>query len=310
MITAYTLQNHKIKAISPENQVNGNFVWVRSVAPEMDELNRLSELSNIPINELTESSEEEERPRLTKRRYMELIYSAPHMYKGEGLQTQEIYFYITRNMVITIEKERSRVLEKIEKKCRHNKIKFIFRSPGQFLFHALDEINDDFLTFIEKIATTVHSAKAEEMKKVDFRDLYTRSVTLAYFNQAIVANLEVLNQLKKSHHRTFTQQDRQNFAELYYDKLQVLDTEKIQREVIMNLIDIKTISSTEKLNLTIKRLTSLALLVAIPTLITSFYGMNIPLPFQEDPNAVWYIMILMIIPTGVLFGLMKYNDWI
>lgn len=310
MITAYSLQENKIRAVPPEELGNNRFTWVRSVSPDKEEVRKLAEISNIPIPELTESSEEDERPRLTKKRYMELIYSAPHIYKEEGLQTQEIYFYLAKNMVITIENERNKILEKIEKKCSKNRVKFLLRSPGKFLFHALDEINDDFLTFIDKTAATIESTKVADLKKINFVDLYARSITFAYFNQALVANLEVLNQLKKSHHRAFAAEDRQNFAELYYDKLQILDTEKIQRELIMNLIDIKTISSTEKLNLTIKRLTSLALLIAIPTLISSVYGMNIPLPMQNDPNAIYYLASLMVIPTLILFTLMKFYDWI
>ncbi|MFW6449817.1 MAG: magnesium transporter CorA family protein [Nanoarchaeota archaeon] len=310
MITAYTLSNNKIQALNPKELADGKLTWVRSVSPDENEIKKLAEISNIPIHELTESSQEDERPRLTKKRYMELIYSVPHIYKEEGLQTQEIYFYLAKNLVITIENEKTRVLEKIERKCKKNRAKFIFKSPGTFLFQALDEINDDFLAFIDKTATTIESTKITDLKKINFVDLYSKSITFAYFNQALVANLEVLNQLKKSHHRTFTSQDRQNFAELYYDKLQILDTEKIQRELIMNLIDIKTISSTEKLNLTIKRLTSLALLIAVPTLISSAYGMNVDLPLQNDPYAFYYLAGIMIIFSLGLFSVMKLYDWI
>ncbi|MGM5483155.1 MAG: magnesium transporter CorA family protein [Nanobdellota archaeon] len=310
MITAFSLKNNRIKQANPDELENTNLTWVRSIDPNQEEVKKLSKISNIPIPELTESSEEDERPRLTKKRYMELIYSAPHIYKEEGLQTQEIYFYLAKNMIITIEKESNKILEKLEVKCKKNKVKFLFKTPGKFLFHALDEINDEFLTFIDKTATTIESTKVKDLKKVNFADLYSKSITFAYFNQALVANLEVLNQLKKSHHRTFSTKDRQNFAELYYDKLQILDTEKIQRELVMNLIDIKTISSTEKLNLTIKRLTSLALLIAVPTLISSIYGMNITLPLENNPYAFFYLVGIMIISSISLFSIMKHYDWI
>lgn len=311
MIECYGINGkNRIKKLNIDNLPKKSLTWIRLYSPEKEELETVSEISNIPLKELIESSEEEERPRLTKKRYLEIIYSAPHYYRDEGLQTQEIYFYISKNLMITIAKEKSKILDKIEKKFSKNLGKFMLKSHGKFLFYALDSINDDFLFIIDKIAANIETLKTKDLSQVNLADLYSKSITSAYFNQSILANVEVLNQLRKSHYKNFANEDRQNFSELYYDKLQILDTEKIQRQLIMNLIDIQSISSTEKLNVTIKRLTSLALLIATPTLISSIYGMNINLPFQNHPNAFWILAIFMSIPTIMLWMLMKKNDWI
>ncbi len=310
MISAYAIEKNKIVHADLDNLPRRGLVWIRSLESDDEELGWLSKLSRIPLTELKESYEEYERPRLTKKAYIELIYHAPHIFKDEGLQTLEIYFYIIGRLVITIENERNAILDRIEGKCIKNTVRFMFKSPGIFLYHALDEINDNFLSIIDKISSNTEAIKKADLGRMSINELYSKSMTLAYFNQSILANLEVLNQLRKSYYKSFVEMDRKNFAELYFDKLQILDTEKIQRELIMNLIDIQAITSTEKLNMTMKRLTGLALLIAIPTLISSIYGMNINLPFQDHPNSFVFLSGFMIISTAVIMFIMRIFDWL
>lgn len=306
----YKLVKNRIKKIPFGKIDKKGIIWIRSVSPDAEELQHLISVSNIPLEELQETVEEEERPRLFKKNYIELIYAAPHLFKGEGLQTTEIYFYISNNLVITIEEEPNKILDKIEGKCKENLNRFMFESHGQFLFHVLDEINDEFLYRIERIAKNLDAFKVRDLTGMDLRKLFNANMASAYFNQAIIANLEVLNQLKKCHHKAFQAEDRANFNELYIDKLQILDTEKIQRELIMNLINIQSITSTERLNHTMKRLTGLALLIAVPTLVTSMYGMNIPLPFQDWEHSFGIIMGGTVILSFALLLFMHKMEWV
>lgn len=306
----FQLAHNAIKEVPEEKISKRGIAWIRSIAPDADEIQRLQKISGIPLEELQESIEEEERPRLSKKKYIELIYDAPHYYKGEGLQTMEVYFYLAKRLVITIEEEPSKVLTKIEAKCKENRSRFIFASQGAFLFHVLDEINDEFLVRIDRVSRNLDPLKRRELRNVDIDTLSQASITLAYFNQAILANVEVLSQLRKAHHKSITPEDRENFNELYVDKLQILDTEKVQRELVMHLINIQSIRSAERLNHTMKRLTGLALLIAVPTLVTSMYGMNIPLPFQDWEHSFAIIMGSTILVSLALLWFMHKKEWV
>lgn len=303
---AFSVVNGRVEEISHENISRKGTVWIRSTSPSGEELNLLQELSGIPLEEFQESIEEEERPRLSKKKYLEIIYDAPHVYRGEGLQTLELYFYVAGNLVITIEDEPNTIMNRIEAKIRDQT--FMFRSQGAFLFHVLDEINDEFLLRIDRVARRLDAIGKKEL--TDVTTLQEASSALAYFNQAVIANLEVLSQLRKTHHAAFTAEDRRNFNELYVDKLQILDTEKIQRELIMHLINIQSIRSSERLNRTMKRLTVFALLIAIPTLMTSMYGMNVPLPFQEHEYAFAFIAFGSISLSILLLWIMHRLEWV
>lgn len=307
---AFTITKGKTIAVPIDAIDPKQITWIRAIAPNEEELKQLVAISGVPIEELRESVEEEERPRLSKKKYLELIYDTPHTFRNEGLQTMEVYFYISGKLVITIEEEPARVLSKIEEKIVQGRKNFLFKNQGQFLFQVLDEINDDFLNQIERVARKLSRLRKDALTVPDIDSLSDTNVTFSYFNQAIIANLEVLNQLRKCHHAAFVPADRASFNELYVDKLQILDTEKIQRELVMHLISIQSIRSAERLNHTMKRLTAFALLVMIPTLITGMYGMNVPLPFQNHPHSFAIIMGGTVAISLVLLWVMRKLEWV
>jgi magnesium transporter len=103
--------------------------------------------------------------------------------------------------------------------------------------------------------------------------------------------------------------DREAFADIYFDALQILDTLKIQREMIMNIFNIQSIISSNQMNWFMKKLTALALIIMIPTLISGIYGMNVDnLPFADQ--GFWFVIVVMFFVTGMLFFMFKKFDWL
>ena len=240
-------------------------------------MSQLSKHTKIPIEELKESLEEEERPKVSAKSYLEIIYRAPSIIDQE-LETQPIYFYLLENMLVTIEKKPLKIFENISENLSKNKNKFLFKKGfSYFIYYVIDRINDDFLMRIDKIADRIdiyENFSKKQMNVKDIEKIYDQSVTLSFFNQALIANVEVLNLLKKGYFKLIPRKDNGLFEELYYDVLQILDTEKIQREVITNLISVNSVLTTTRLNEYMKQLTLIALIIAIPTLLSGIYGMN------------------------------------
>ncbi len=258
-------------------QLSRKQTWIRLVNPNLDSLSQLSKHTKIPIEELKESLEEEERPKVSAKSYLEIIYRAPSIIDQE-LETQPIYFYLLENMLVTIEKKPLKIFENISENLSKNKNKFLFKKGfSYFIYYVIDRINDDFLMRIDKIADRIdiyENFSKKQMNVKDIEKIYDQSVTLSFFNQALIANVEVLNLLKKGYFKLIPRKDNGLFEELYYDVLQILDTEKIQREVITNLISVNSVLTTTRLNEYMKQLTLIALIIAIPTLLSGIYGMN------------------------------------
>ena len=312
-VFSYTRGAEKIKKINLEDSSRG-IKWIRVVQPDPENLKSLSKTTGVPEAELQESLEEEERPKISVNKYLEIIYRAPYIVDNE-LETLPIYFYLFPDKLVTIEKKPLGILDVISKNMSNNKSKFLFKKNlPYFIFHVMDNINDDFLMKIDKIAARVDIYEKFSKKEITVKDIeliYDQSVTLSFFNQALIANVEVLNALKKGYYKLIPGKDKILFEELYYDILQILDTEKIQRDAVTNLISVHSIITSTRLNEFMKRLTAIALIVAIPTMISGLYGMNfVNIPLKNHPQGFYITTFIVILITVGFYYLFKKFNWL
>ncbi len=314
MIDAYTISDEKVShlTIGKVSRKNSLF-WVRSINPSDDEIKELSRVSKIPFEDLKGVIDEDERPRIEQYSdYTLIVYKAPSYEDGEIVSSSFVAF-IKDNLFITIESKPLKAIEKIIYLILKKKAKFLFlKGPGFLLYQILDRINDEFLHIIDRIGNNsdVLRGRIGDFSKKNIESIYSINLTLSHFNQALLANAELLNSLRKVY-RPFTKVDRDNFSDLYYDLLQIIDTEKIQREVITNMFKIESVMNDYNLNQSMKRLTSIMLILMIPTLISGIYGMNFThLPFAGHPYGFWIILFMIVTLIVLALVALKKADWI
>ena len=295
-----------------EDFVIGNPTWIRMVNPSPEEINKVSTLTTIPEEEFIDFLEDEERSRIEQGKYLQIIYRTPISDKGEITTTSFCVFFINHTF-ITIERGNTFVLEKLATVLRAGKFKLLFKkSAGFFIYHILDNINDEFQESIKHIGLLVkkHKMDYNNSSENQLLRIYSSNITLSHFSHALIANRDVLTALKKSRLKAFTKIDLERFDDLYYDILQLIDTKKIERDVLSTMFNFQTILASYRLNNFMKRITALALIIAVPTLISSIYGMNVALPFEKNPYAFIGLMIIMMGLSVLGFIYMKKRDWI
>lgn len=313
MFEAYALEQGKVVKIPPSRvtRMKNSLVWVRCISPTEKEITFFSKVTGAPEEEFRETIEEEERPKLVTANYLEIIFSAPIEVRDE-FTTIPLYFYVNKNIVLTIEKKIINSLENLAYQFRQNKRAFIFkRSILHFIYYVIDLIHDEYLHLIEQFSRKVDIFEEKGLFTRKHMDIiYDASVSLTYFNQALLANIEVLNALRKCFFKGMTDQDRHYFDELYHDALQLRDTEVVQREVITNLFNLQSLINTNRMNKLMKRLASIAVVIMIPTLISGMYGMNFKfLPFKDHPYGFAIVWGAMLLITVVVAGIFAYSDW-
>jgi magnesium transporter len=307
--------NEKTGNVKKEDltKIKNKTSWVRIVSPDPTQLQLLSKETGVPIEELQESLEEEERPKVSSGKYLEVIYRAPYVLDDE-LETLPVYFYILENKLVTVEKRPLPVFDNISEDLSQNKKKFLFKKGFAYFIHfVIDKINDDFLIRIDRIASKIdifENFSKKQMKVEDLEKLYDQSVILSFFNQALIANVEVLNLLRKGYYKQIPRKDRHHFEELYYDVLQVLDTEKIQREVLSNLINVHAVLASSRLNEFMKQLTIIALIITIPTILSGLFGMNfVHIPLRNHPLGFYITTAGILGLTFIIYLLFSKKKW-
>ncbi|MBW2971367.1 hypothetical protein KY320_04370, partial [Candidatus Woesearchaeota archaeon] len=184
MISAYAITKDRIRRVSIDN-LPKTPVWIRCIKPDRESIELLSRLSKIPISEFFESIEEDERPKVSIKRYIEVVYRAPHVGDGEDIVTAPVYIYVYKNLIITIEKYRNHTLADIAEQMHRNKKRFLLKKgAGYFIFFILDSINDRFLRFIDSIGEGVEVFEGKrELSDENVEKIYDSSVALSHFNQ-------------------------------------------------------------------------------------------------------------------------------
>jgi len=97
--------------------------------------------------------------------------------------------------------------------------------------------------------------------------------------------------------------------DLRIDNDQVVDSARILLKTIQNIRNASEAILANNLNNRIKTLTVLTILLTIPTVISSLYGMNVPLPFADNPYAFLIVIGVVGLAVSFMVWYFKKNDW-
>lgn len=305
MIELFALWNDRVELIQPSRAKQRQFVWARCLQPSDEELEAVAQTTKIPLDDLKQITNEEV-PRVEAGKYLLVVYKAP-FYAQQEITVTSLAVFLRQKYLVTVEREKVRVTEDLATKLKKNQRRFVFkRGYAYFLYYLLDNINDEFLSAIDKIGDASELLKQQlgQFNKQSIERIYTVNNTLIHFNQALIGNMGVLHSLRKSYFRLLAAKDRENFSDLYYDTMQLIDTQRIQRGLISSWFNLQSVMNDYKLNQFMKRITSLALIIMIPTLITGIYGMNfIQIPLADSPYG-FYVLV------GSMFGFLVFALYI
>ena len=312
----YWLSDDKVVHEDSLDNINPKqLTWIRLTPDDAELFQKVAQKTKIPAKELKDfvTEDDEERARFEQFRFVKIIYRTPYLRQGE-VATQPLCIFSRDRFIVTIQKANIDSVTRLEHKLEKNLVRFLFKSKstGRFISHLLDKINDEFFQAIERIPSIVGRIQSNEFSiPTDVaKQLYSANITLSHFNQAIQSNLEVLFSARKSYSKQFTPSDRDSFNDLYYDTLHLMDTEKTNRDIISNIFNLQSIIAGERVNELFKKLASYALIIAVPTLISGIYGMNVKLPLQEHPYAFWLILGSMMVLSATIFFTFKRISWI
>jgi magnesium transporter len=286
----------KILTFSELSQVKKSAInWINLNESDLDMFQEISDITDIPLEDMKEFlvDDDEERARLEQQRFVKIIFRAPTMQNGE-MHTKPVCIFTKDKFVVTIQKSNTKSIALIEQKLSKGLLKFMFKAPttGKFIYQLLDMINDEFFQTIERIPIVVRKIQSNEytISNDAVKQLYSANITLSHFNHAIQANLDVLFSLRKAYTRQFSPKDKEQFNDLYYDALHLLDTERINRDIITNIFNFQSIINSNRTNELFRKIAAYGLIIAIPTLISSIYGMNVDLPLMAITDAFWILL--------------------
>jgi len=110
-------------------------------------------------------------------------------------------------------------------------------------------------------------------------------------------------------HLELYEDDRDLVEDIQLENQQIVESAKANLKTIQNIRSSYTAIVTNNLNGVIKLLTSLTIILTIPTILGSLYGMNVPLPFSESPHAFSTIALVAAVAMGAAAFFFSRRNW-
>lgn len=287
-------------------EVTGRYesgAWVNVVNPSPAEISELVTRFTIPSDFLTDPLDVDERARIEREEGNTLILlRTPRREATEAdipFTTLPIGIILTQGLVITISlTEVDVVAEFLNGKVRNfstgNSTRFVL-----LLFLRTSLLFLRYLKEINRMTTAIENDLHRALRNVQLIRLLNMEKSLVFFITSLRSNALMLEKFNTSGCLRMNEDDRDIFEEVVIENKQAIEMANIYTSILSGMMDAFASIISNNLNVVIKLLTTVTIILMIPTLVASIYGMNVELPFQHSQFA-FLIVIAFSIMVSIL----------
>ena len=273
------------------------------------DLAKISQRFEIDLEDLQDVQDLDERPRLQiENKYTMLILRVPVNLDVEersystypiGVFTNGRDIIIVKNQLVPLRKDR------VWLKLRNS------TTPSEVIYYLWETIIKSFEYTLDIVEATINNMEDRllaELYPSQLDRFFQLSRDTIFMEAALKANMRVLRRLKRVHMIGKMPLDSDRLEELEVDLEQQMGLSAIYRDLINNAMNAYDSIVGHNLNKVMKTLTSISLIVSVPTLIASLYGMNVGLPLESDPLAFVIILLFSLIITVPLLLFLRFKN--
>ncbi|HBB29977.1 MAG TPA: magnesium transporter [Clostridiales bacterium] len=287
--------------------------WINLTNPTEDELDFIVEKLNVERDFLYAALDEEESARVdTEKEQILILVDTPAVEKTDEhiiYETLPLGIILTENNIITVCLKDSIVLDQFEKNSVRT---FSTNKKFRFIYQILYRNAQRYLLYlrqIDKMSNQVEKKLHKSMKSKELIQLLDLEKSLVYITTALKANEAVLEKILKLDIIKKFPDDKDLLDDVIVENKQAIEMANIYSGILSGMMDAFASIISNNLNIVMKVLASITIIMSIPTIFASFYGMNvINIPFSGSPYG-FYIVIGMSALTSLIAGLifMKKN---
>ncbi|MFZ4772943.1 MAG: magnesium transporter CorA family protein [Chlamydiia bacterium] len=286
--------------------------WIHVDMATNQDITSIAQLINIDVADLIDCIDRFEIPRLeTFDDVIIVITRYPSKTTAStdiGLYTTTFAMVLSKDYFITICTEKSALVKNVV----NRKSDLLTLQKTRLMVLFLGKITQEYTVNIKLIRSNVlHQEK--DLGQIDSDDINAMTIYEENLNQylsALVPLRGVFDQISIGKISALIEEDQDLIEGLVHAIRQSEDLCKINMRSLARLRNSYQIIFTNQLNKTIKILTALTIILNIPTMIASIYGMNITLPGQESANAFLFIFIVIAASLGAGFFFFKRKKWL
>jgi len=289
--------------------------WINLVNPSNEEIKKVCENINIQEDFIRYSLDLEEKARIDQEEDDSttlFVVDVPIVEKNEDAvlyTTMPLGMIVVRDdFFITVSLRKTKVIEDFEK----NKVKgFATYKKSRFILQILFVNSSLFLTYLKQISreTEITEAKLKDsMKNKELLKMLSLEKSLVYFSTSLKSNEVVMEKTMKGKIIKLYEEDEDLLEDAIIENRQAMEMGKIYSDILSGTMDAYASLISNNLNVVMKFLASITLVIAVPTMISSFFGMNLNLPFEGSDVGFPIIIAISVVLTLLVAWWLKKKD--
>lgn len=284
--------------------------WVYLENPKHSEMHELAQKLKLDEGHLEDAMDSDELPRLEREGEQTYLFTRfVHVDDDSILTTTPLLFILHSEGLVTVSLDAIPHLDKFT----DGSISIDTEQPGRLLLQILDVIDSQFEEHLSDITKQIRSTRSrlrvDEIRNQDFINFVTIEDSLNEFMTALNPMSSILKRVLLGKHFKLHNSDRELVEDLLLNNEQSLANCRSSTKSVINIREAYSTIMSNNLNQIIRVLTVVTVVISVPTLIASIYGMNVHLPFEGSTNAFAGLIVLSIIISVGLLWYLKYRKW-
>lgn len=309
-------EDFPVAKVSDHLETPGVVVWVDFCRPEHAQMVELA--AELGLHELAveDALSEHQRPKLDH--YESHAFLSCHAVAVDAatglLDTTELDAFINDRWLITVRKDPGFPIEPVMQRWDRSP-DLLAHGVGFLLYGLLDIVIDQYFrtseqfdTFYDEISEGLFSDTPLDPSQQKHWFQMRRS--LVQFHRLVVPMREAVSALMRREHEVVDERLYPYFQDLYDHVLRVSESTDALRDLVATIVETNLSLRDFRQNQIMKKVTSWAAIIAVPTLVTGFYGMNVPYPGYDTH---WGAIVSIVLPIALslaLFLRFRSRDWL
>ncbi|MEG3790105.1 magnesium/cobalt transporter CorA [Lysobacter sp. CCNWLW3] len=293
---------------------DGSFVWVGLYEPDEGILEKLQEEFCLHDLAIEDAHNAHQRPKIET--YGNSLFIVVHTAQtvDSHIRFGETHLFVGPRYLVTVRHGASSSyasarlrLERESEELRHG--------PASALYVVLDMVVDNFTPIVDEFSQELNELEkdvfAEDFRKGTVEKLYDLKRELTRLRMAVAPLQDILGQLARSRSALIDEESQLYFRDVLDHAVRINETTDTLREMLTAAMSVNLSLVTIRQGEVVKRLAGWAALLAAPTLIASWYGMNfVHMPELAGEHSYWVVIGVTAVVCVVLFGLLRRAKWL
>lgn len=290
--------------------------WINLVNPSENEIKKVCESVQIQEDFIRDALDFEEKARIDHEEDDDttlFVVDVPITENGE--EGEVIYSTLPLGMIvvrddffITISLRKNKIIESFEKRKIKN---FQTYKKTRFIFQILYLNSSFYLSYLKQINKETEVAEyilKNSMRNKELLKMLTLEKGLVYFTTSLKSNELVMEKTLRGKIIKLYEEDEEILEDAITENRQAIEMAQIYNNILNGTMDAYASIISNNMNGVMKTLTSITIILAVPTMISSFWGMNVNLPLQNNPlGFIVMISISIILTLFVSWWLRRRN---